>query len=46
LSELESAAALEAGEVRLLINGLLAEGQIEAAGRGTWTLTQAGQSLS
>ncbi len=46
LNEIESAAALEAGEGRRLIKGLLAEGLIEAAGRGKWTLNIAGQSLS
>jgi hypothetical protein len=46
LGEIESAAALEAGEGRGLIKGLLAEGLIEVAGRGRWTLTTAGQALS
>jgi len=46
LGEIESAAAVEAGEGRRLIKGLLAEGLIEVAGRGRWTLTTAGQALS
>jgi len=46
LSELESAASLEAGEGRALIRALLAEGLIEAAGRDAWKVTQAGQTLS
>ena len=46
LSELESAASVEAGEGRALIKGLLAEGLIEAAGRDVWRVTQAGQTLS
>ena len=37
---------MEAGEGRALIKGLLAEGLIEAAGRDTWKVTQAGQTLS
>src|ERR1700688_46084 len=44
--ELESAASVEAGEGRALINALLAEGLIEPQGRGAWKLTQAGQTLS
>ena len=46
LSELESAASVEAGEGRALIKALLAEGLIEPYGRGAWKLTQAGQTLS
>jgi predicted nucleotidyltransferase len=46
LSELESAASVEAGEGRALIKALLAEGLIEAAGRNAWKVTQAGQTLS
>jgi predicted nucleotidyltransferase len=46
LSELESAARVEAGEGRALIKALLAEGLIESHGRGAWKLTQAGQTLS
>ena len=46
LSELESTASMEAGEGRALIKGLLAEGLIEAAGRGAWKVTQAGQTFS
>jgi hypothetical protein len=44
--ELESTALVEAGEGRALIKGLLAEGLIEAAGRGAWKVTQAGRTLS
>ena len=46
LGELESTASVEAGEARALIKGLLAEGLIEAVGRDTWKVTQAGQTLS
>lgn len=46
LCEIESAAALEAGKGQRLIKGLLAEGLIEVAGRGSWALTIAGQALS
>src|SRR5438128_7428132 len=46
LGELEATASVEAGEGRALIKGLLAEGLIEAAGRDTWRVTQAGQTLS
>jgi hypothetical protein len=46
LSDLESAASVEAGEGRALIKALLAEGLIEAAGRNAWKVTQAGQTLS
>lgn len=46
LSELESTASVAAGEGRVLIKGLLAEGLIEAAGRDVWKVTQAGQTLS
>src|SRR5713101_8962200 len=46
LGELESTAAVEAGDGRELIKGLLAEGLIEAAGRDAWKVTQAGQTLS
>ena len=46
LGELESAAAVEAGEGRTLIKALLAEGLIEADGRDAWKVTQAGRTLS
>ena len=46
LSELESAAGVEAGEGRLLIRALLAEGLIEGASRNAWKVTQAVQTLS
>jgi len=46
LSELDSAASVQAGEGRALIKALLAEGLIEAAGRNAWTVTQAGRTLS
>jgi predicted nucleotidyltransferase len=46
LGELESTASLEAGEGRALIKGLLAEGLIEAVGRGVWKVTQAGQTFA
>jgi predicted nucleotidyltransferase len=46
LGELESASSVEAGEGRALIKALLAEGLIEAHGRGAWKVTQAGQTLS
>ena len=46
LGELEATASVEAGEARALIKGLLAEGLIEAVGRDTWKVTQAGQTLS
>jgi predicted nucleotidyltransferase len=44
--ELESAASVEGGEGRSLIKALLVEGLIEAEGRDTWNVTQAGQTLS
>jgi predicted nucleotidyltransferase len=46
LSELESAASVEAGEGRALIKALSAEGLVEAAGRNAWKVTQAGRTLS
>src|ERR1035438_6871500 len=46
LDELNSAASLEAGQGRALIKALLSEGLIESAGRNTWTVSQAGQTLS
>jgi predicted nucleotidyltransferase len=46
VGELESAAALDAGEGYALVKSLLSEGLIEAAGRDAWTISQAGQALS
>jgi predicted nucleotidyltransferase len=46
LGELESAASVQAGEGRALIEALLSEGLIEAAGRDAWNLTQAGRTFS
>jgi predicted nucleotidyltransferase len=46
LAELETAAALTPGTGRALVNVLRSAGLIEAAGRGAWTVTQAGQTFS
>jgi predicted nucleotidyltransferase len=46
LVELESTGSVEAGNVRALIKGLLAEGLIETAGHGAWKVTQAGLTFS
>ena len=46
LPELEVAAGLRPGNGRALIKALKSEGLIEPAGRGAWTITQAGQTLS
>jgi predicted nucleotidyltransferase len=46
LENLESAASLKTGEGRAFLKDLLAEGLVEPSGRGTWTITQAGQTLS
>jgi predicted nucleotidyltransferase len=46
LPELEVAAGLTPGNGRALIKALKSEGLIEPAGRGAWTITQAGQTLS
>ena len=46
LGDLESAAAVTAGEGPALIKALLSEGLIEAAGRDAWKITQAGHTLS
>jgi predicted nucleotidyltransferase len=46
VEDLESIASLKAGEARTFLKTLLAEGLVESAGPGTWTITQAGQSLS
>ena len=46
LGELESAAAVTAGEGPALIKALLSEGLVEAAGRDAWKITQAGYTLS
>ena len=46
LAELETAAGLPPGNGRALVRVLRAEGLIEAAGRETWTITQAGQTFS
>jgi hypothetical protein len=46
LGELESTAAVTAGEVPALIKALLSEGLIEAVGRDAWKITQAGHTLS
>jgi DNA-binding IclR family transcriptional regulator len=46
LAELETAAGLAPGDGRALVTVLRAEGLIEAASRGTWTITQAGQTFS
>jgi len=46
LAELEAAAALNPGEGRALVKALRAERLIEAAGRGAWAITQAGQTFS
>jgi len=46
LPELEVAAGLTPGNGRALIKTLKSEGLIEPAGRGAWTITQAGQTLS
>jgi predicted nucleotidyltransferase len=46
LEDLESTASLKAGEGRVFLKTLLAEGLVESTGRDTWTITQAGQTLS
>lgn len=46
LTDLEAAAALNPGEGRVLAKALRAERLIEAAGRGVWVITQAGQAFS
>ncbi|HTS64459.1 MAG TPA: nucleotidyltransferase domain-containing protein [Candidatus Acidoferrales bacterium] len=46
LADLEAAAALNPGEGRELAKALRAERLIEAAGRGAWVVTQAGQTFS
>jgi predicted nucleotidyltransferase len=46
LEDLEATASLEAGKARAFLKTLLAEGLVESTGPGTWTITQAGQSLS
>jgi predicted nucleotidyltransferase len=46
LVELETAAALTPGSGRALVKVLRAQGLIEAAGRGTWIITQAGQRFA
>src|ERR1035437_4219543 len=46
LAELETAAGLPPGNGRAVVGVLRAEGLIEAAGRETWTITQAGQTFS
>ena len=46
LPELEGAAGLTPGNGRALIKALKSEGLIEPAGRGAWTITQAGRALS
>jgi predicted nucleotidyltransferase len=46
LEDLEATTSLEAGKARAFIKTLLAEGLVESTGPGTWTITQAGQSLS
>jgi predicted nucleotidyltransferase len=46
LAEFEAAAALNPGEGQALIRALRATGLIEAAGRGAWVITQAGQTFS
>jgi predicted nucleotidyltransferase len=46
LEELESTASLKAEEGRAFLKTLLAEGLVEPTDRGTWTITQAGQTLS
>ena len=43
---MEVAAGLTPGNGRALIKALKSEGLIEPAGRGAWTITQAGQTLS
>jgi hypothetical protein len=46
LADLEAAAGLAASDGRALLKVLRAEGLIQAAGHGTWEITQAGQTLS
>ena len=46
VEDLESTASLKAREARIFLKTLLAEGLVESTGPGTWTITQAGQSLS
>jgi predicted nucleotidyltransferase len=46
LAELQAAAGLAPGNGRALVRVLRAEGLIAAAGRGIWTMTQAGVTFS
>lgn len=46
LADLEAAATLSPGCGHALVKALRAERLIEVAGRGTWTVTQAGQTFS
>ncbi len=46
LTDLEGAAGLPPGDGRLLLKVLRAEGLIQAAGRGAWELSQAGETFS
>jgi predicted nucleotidyltransferase len=46
LEDFESTASIKAGEARALLKTLLAKGLVEPTGRGSWTITQAGQTLS
>lgn len=43
---MEAAAGLKPRSGRALVKALRSQGLIEPAGRGEWTITQAGQSLS
>ena len=46
VKDLESTASLKAEDARTFLKTLLAEGLVESTGPGTFTITQAGQSMS
>jgi predicted nucleotidyltransferase len=46
LEDLECAALLQSGDGRRFLKALMAQGLVESAGQGIWTITQAGQTLS
>jgi hypothetical protein len=45
LEDLECAALLPSGDGRRFLKALMAQGLVESAGQGIWTITQAGQTL-
>jgi predicted nucleotidyltransferase len=46
LERLEVAARLPAGQGRRFVDALIADGLVEVTGKGTWSITQPGQTLS